>query len=393
MKAFLSLLITPLVLAPLAKGAFAQTTPLAPPVSVPSDSLWAWQDLPRNERVPIVRAVFDQGGYLLYDANGQVISVPFTGSNLYVMQFGRTSGEMYFVNEDGRYPTLYVPTDGYLENASVGGARWYPFPQRYFYTRPVFIGPAPSWDAYCNMGWYSSTVIYGGYWCDQPWRVGVTFRPLPGLFITVNGRSCHSWDDYSIYYRTAPVRPIIIVNQPSYRERVIVSRPERTYQRPIYRESSRPDYKAPARESEIRGQSSGYPGSRDPRDQRSYSAPVLRERRESLPTPTNPTTREQRPSFNSDRPGYTPPSRETRPIRESFPGRDSAPVRESFPSRDASPSRDTRPVRESFPSRDAQPTRTTPPTREAAPSRDSGPSRESRGSSSSSSRERERGKR
>lgn len=393
MKAFLSLLISPLLLAPLAKVAQAQTTPLAPPISVPSDSLWAWQDLPRNERVPIVRAVFDQGGYLLYDANGQVISVPFTGSNLYVMQFGRTSGEMCFVNEDGRTPTLYVPTDGYLENASVSGARWYPFPQRYFYTRPVFLGPAPSWDAYCNMGWYSSTVIYGGYWCNDPWRVGVTFHPMPGLYITVNGRSCHTWDDYSIYYRTAPVRPIIIVNQPSYRERVIVSRPERSYSysRPSYRESSRPDYKAPARESEIRGQQSGYPGSRDPREQRSTSVPPLRERREPLPGRSEPTVREQRPSFNNDRtdrPVYTPPSRETRPVRESFPSRDSA------------PSRDTRPVRESIPPRETQPSRTSPPTREvspsrdSAPSRDSGSSRESRSSGgSSSSRERERGKR
>ena len=51
-------------------------------------------------------------------------------------------GSMYFVNENGTTPTLYLPSEGYLENGCVSGARWYPFPERYFYTRPVYLGQA-----------------------------------------------------------------------------------------------------------------------------------------------------------------------------------------------------------------------------------------------------------
>ena len=96
-------------------------------VSGAQDSVFNWSEVPQNQQVPITRGVFDKGGYQLYDTQGETIIVPFTNQNLYVMKFGQSDdGSMYFVNENG-VPVLYVPQDGYLENASASGARWYPF--------------------------------------------------------------------------------------------------------------------------------------------------------------------------------------------------------------------------------------------------------------------------
>lgn len=213
----------------LSKGAQAapQQTPvtLAPPVDRQGEDLFDWRDTPRDERISIVRATFDQRGYQLIDSNGQVIFIPFVNGNLYVMQFGKTSDSMYFVNEGGQTPVLYVPANGFLENASVPGARWYPFPQRYYYTAPVYLGPAPSWDAYVTMGWYPSTVIYGGYGSRSAWRVGVAYNPLPGWCITVDNRPYRAWYDYDAFCRSTPVRRVVFVDRPIVRDTVYVNRP------------------------------------------------------------------------------------------------------------------------------------------------------------------------
>jgi hypothetical protein len=263
MKAFLA---TVLLMA--APAAFAQTFQAAPPLAQVRTDVFDWREVPQGQMVPVRQATFDSSGYLLTDENGQLISVPFSG-NLYTMQFGKTSGGMYFVNDGNSTPTLYIPENGFLENAAVSGARWYPFPQRYFYTRPVYLGPAPSWDAYYGMGWYPGMTIYGGYWGYQPWRTGIVYSPMSCLTISVGTRICRDWDDFCLFGRNyTTVRPIIIRDtRPIFieqRERWDRSRSnDKSWDRdrPTYRESSRPGFQAPARHSEERAQGQGQGGS------------------------------------------------------------------------------------------------------------------------------------
>ena len=320
MKAFLA---TVLLMA--APAAFAQTYPVAPPLAQAQADIFSWQETPRNQEIPIVRAVFDSSGYLLYDENGQMISVPFVG-NLYAMQFGKTSGSMYFVN-DGGVPTLYIPENGYLENAAVSGARWYPFPQRYYYSRPVYLGPAPSWDAYYNMGWYPGMTVYGGYWGYRPWSVGVVYSPMSCLTISIGSRICRDWNDFCLFGRNYnTVRPIIIRDtRPIYidqRDRLDRSRGnDRNWDRdrPTYREPSRPGFSAPARHSEERAQGQGSAdrfnyGNRNTTPSRSNGEGYSREREQQRPNS---------PTYSV--PGLRNGNGAADPIRgngSSFPGRE-----------------------------------------------------------------------
>ena len=177
---------------------------LAPPVSSEHGSVFNWTDVPRVQRVPIQHASFDQGGYQLYDTAGETIVVPFTNHNLYVMKFQRTSESgMYFVNT-GEYPLLYVPDGGSLENATVSGARWYPFPHHYEPSAPVFIGMAPTWDAYVAMGWYPDMCYWGGYWCHAPYWTGGVYVATPGLEFIIGGHPWYGWWGYWGYYHGHP---------------------------------------------------------------------------------------------------------------------------------------------------------------------------------------------
>ncbi|MDQ2799532.1 MAG: hypothetical protein M3Y13_07820, partial [Armatimonadota bacterium] len=91
------------------------------PANAGPDTVFKWSEVPENQQVPIRRAVFDRGGYQLYDNAGETIVIPFTNQNLYVMKFAlSTDGTTYFVN-DGDVPVPYMPQDAYLENASVSG--------------------------------------------------------------------------------------------------------------------------------------------------------------------------------------------------------------------------------------------------------------------------------
>jgi hypothetical protein len=184
----------------------------APPVagssgapSVPQgENVYPWQDVPVGQKVPIVRGVFDQGGYQLFAQSGETIVVPFQNQNMYVMKFGVEDNGMYFLN-DGKAPTLYLPRSGYLENAAASNAKWYPFSKDFAYTgRPVYMGIAPSWSAYTGMGWYPGMVYYGGYWGYNPWTPGIAFVATPGLMINIGGRPYYGWNSYSTYYRSNP---------------------------------------------------------------------------------------------------------------------------------------------------------------------------------------------
>lgn len=183
-------------------------TAMAPPVAAQSDqvgaadsdSVFQWTEVPENQQVPLTRAVFDQNGYQLYDTVGETIQVPFANNNLYVMKFALSpTGDMYFVNT-GDYPVLYVPQNGYLENASVPGARWYPFSDTFHPAQPVFLGVAPSWSAFIGMGWYPNMVFYGGYYSHSAFVAGGVFLPTVGLSIVIGGTPYHSWAGYHNYY-------------------------------------------------------------------------------------------------------------------------------------------------------------------------------------------------
>jgi hypothetical protein len=60
-------------------------TPMAPPVqtdapqgdSAGADSVFHWQEVPQGQEVPLTHAAFDQGGYQLYDTQGETIIIPF----------------------------------------------------------------------------------------------------------------------------------------------------------------------------------------------------------------------------------------------------------------------------------------------------------------------------
>jgi uncharacterized membrane protein YgcG len=176
-------------------------TNMAPPVANNApESVFNWSEVPANQQVIITRAVFDQGGYQLYDTQGETIVAPFTNQNLYVMKFAPSdTDQMYFIN-DGTTPILYVPRNGYLENATTPGARWYPFGEHFHPDHPVFLGIAPSWSLFIGMGWYPHMHYYGGYWSRHPYISGSVFFPSVGLFFEIGGHPYYGWEGYHHYY-------------------------------------------------------------------------------------------------------------------------------------------------------------------------------------------------
>jgi len=214
--------IAALSLAALPAANAQQPATMAPPVAAASgstydagapasQSVYNWHDVPVNQKVTIVRAVFDQGGYQLYDDKGETIVVPFVNQNLYVMRFGQTDGATYFIN-DGNTPTLYLPKGGYLTNSAAQGSRWYPFGKSFNYTAPVYEGPAPSWDAYVNMAWYPGMIYYGGYWGYHTWAFGLSFSPMPGLYFNIGGAPFFGWGAYHNYYFAHPYNRVLVHN-------------------------------------------------------------------------------------------------------------------------------------------------------------------------------------
>lgn len=209
----------------IASRAFCQQPEtMAPPIQMNSEStsgvssVFNWQEVPQNQNVPIERAVFDQGGYQLFDTSGETIVVPFKNDNLYVMEFAVSDdGSTYFVNT-GSEPVLYLPEDGYLSNASDSGGHWYPFTRQWHPSEPVFIGIAPSWSAYAGMGWYPNMAYYGGYWSQRPYIAGGVDFVSSGLSIQIGGAQFGGWADYSNYYGSHPAPyGVTIVNQNAYR--------------------------------------------------------------------------------------------------------------------------------------------------------------------------------
>lgn len=185
---------------------FAQSpVSIAPPIQTgapaiaDSDSTFQWSEVPQNQKVPLTRAVFDQNGYQLFDTAGETILVPFTDNNLYVMKFAPSpDGTLYLVNQ-GDVPVLYIPAGGFLENAAVAGARWYPFPDEFHPAQPVFLGAAPSWSAFVSIGWTPGLVIRGGYYGDRSFVSGGVFLPTVGLTFDFGGEHFRDWDSYRAF--------------------------------------------------------------------------------------------------------------------------------------------------------------------------------------------------
>jgi len=187
----------------------------APNMTGTQNGAYNWTEVPVNQQVQITRAVFDQGGYQLSSPQGTIV-VPFANKNLYVMKFGRSnSGGMYFVNS-GQFPTLFIPPGGYLDNAAQPGAHWYPFPQNYAYTQPVYVGLAPSWSAFSGMGWYPGMAYYGGYASPNPYG----YAPMLGLSFLIGGHPYYGWGGYQSYYGGHPngYAPMRVVNRTVYNQ-------------------------------------------------------------------------------------------------------------------------------------------------------------------------------
>jgi hypothetical protein len=176
----------------------------APPANNGTARVFHFADVPGNRHVPLIRAVFDQGGYQLFDTAGETIVVPFAGRNLYVMKFAVSPNDaMYFVNDDGT-PILYVPRNGYLENATVPGARWYPFTETFHPTSPVFLGIAPSYTEFIDTNWHPETVLHGGYYGARPFPSGGQFAPSPGLTLFFGSHPYSNWRDYRQFAAAFP---------------------------------------------------------------------------------------------------------------------------------------------------------------------------------------------
>jgi hypothetical protein len=193
------LMATVLMLA-FAYAANAQVA-MAPPIQIanapsPSgDTVFNWTEVPQNQDVLITRAVFDQGGYQLYDTVGETILVPFTNDNLYVMKFAEsTDGQIHFTNT-GSAPVLTIPAGVGIENATVPGSFWYPIPYGSSVQTPEYMGMAPSWDDFVDMGWYPGMVVYGGY-C---WSPDVAAWPILGFAIDFGANQFFGWGGYSGY--------------------------------------------------------------------------------------------------------------------------------------------------------------------------------------------------
>jgi hypothetical protein len=190
---------------------FADPQSMAPPIEINNDaapsnsnSVFNWSDVPQNQRVPLTNETFDKSGYQLYDSQGETILVPFKNDNLYVMKFAVSpDGTTFFENADGT-PVLYVPQDGYLVNQSAGGAKWFPFTKDFAPATPVYVGIAPTWDEFCDIGWYPGMVYYGGYWCGGPFFSVSALIPCNGFFISFGVNSFFGLGSFFAFQHNHP---------------------------------------------------------------------------------------------------------------------------------------------------------------------------------------------
>ena len=187
---------------------YPQQTAEGTPVNTSQSSVFNWAEIPQDQRVPVTRVAFDQGGYQIYDTVGETIVVPFANKNLYVMKFAVSPDNTMFFENTGGAPVLYVPRNGYLENATVPGAKWYPFSEKFHPAEPVFLGIAPSYPVFVGLGWYPHTILYGGYYSHTSFIEGGVFLPSIGLSFFIGGHPYYGYSGYRdyIFDHPAPYR-------------------------------------------------------------------------------------------------------------------------------------------------------------------------------------------
>ena len=166
------------------------------PVASRSPQVYNWQDVPEGEKVPVKDMFFDGGGYQIVCSTGDKIVVPFVNETTNVMKFGRSETEDCYFVKDGTTPVLYLNNTGYLQNAAVQDARWYPIPPDYAYSAPLTVGLAPTWNAYNTMGWYPGMTVYGGVVSNTR---GTTYIWMPGYRTVINGTDYPSYLTYLAY--------------------------------------------------------------------------------------------------------------------------------------------------------------------------------------------------
>ena len=187
-----------------ADSQYPQQTAEGTPVNTSQSSVFNWAEIPQDQRVPVTRVTFDQGGYQIYDTVGETIVVPFANKNLYVMKFAVSPDNTMFFENTGGAPVLYVPQNGYLENATVPGAKWYPFSEKFHPAEPVFLGIAPSYPVFVGLGWYPHTILYGGYYCHTSFVEGGVFLPSIGLSFFIGGHPYYGYAGYRDYLFAHP---------------------------------------------------------------------------------------------------------------------------------------------------------------------------------------------
>jgi len=169
-----------------------------------TSSEYPWTLAPVDEHITIIRATFDKGGYQLRTASGNLIVVPFTENNLFSMKFALTDdGNTYFVNS-GPAPVLYMPSTGYLENATMHTAVWYPFTKEFRPEVPVYAAMAPNYNAFTSMSWYTGMKCRGSFWTDTPFGPSGLVIQSVGLNYVVNRQVIEGWTKFRAWTLSHP---------------------------------------------------------------------------------------------------------------------------------------------------------------------------------------------
>ena len=175
--------------------------------------------MPQNQQVTLTRAVFDQGGYQLYDTVGETIVVPFTNQNLYVMKFGQsTNGHMYFVN-DGSDAGAVRPQERLPgERRGAGGALVSvrqglpPGSSGLSGHRAELVRASSAW------GGTPTCTVTGGYYSNTAFMAGGVFLPTVGLFFEIGGHPYYGWHGYHDYFLAHPAfYPVAYFHRDYYR--------------------------------------------------------------------------------------------------------------------------------------------------------------------------------
>jgi hypothetical protein len=185
---------------------FLLSAPTLPAAAQGNPPPTLWSDMPISQKVPIAQAAIYPEGYQLVETNGNSILVPFDydRKNIYVMRFGVSPGNTAYFTNQGDYPALYLPQDGYLYNGTLPGTRWYPFPTTFHPSQPVFIGVTGAFGGFQKMGWYPGMYYYGGFWSSTPWMPGQHFSPTPGQVVVIGGTRFTNWRDFRNYWTSHP---------------------------------------------------------------------------------------------------------------------------------------------------------------------------------------------